>query len=139
MLVGTGVFIVQDNEILLMRRGPACSRGAGCWALPGGMVEDGETIYQTAVREIKEELNFTIYQPEVVSASHIHNDILCVWMRTIPYYEWEQPKIMESNKCSELAWMSIPEIIKKIDWNRPEQWRWIPINDWLQWYSRIFR
>ncbi len=138
MLVGTGIFIVQDNEILLMRRGPACSRGAGCWALPGGMTEDGETLYQTAVREIKEELDITIDLIEVVSASHIHNDILCVWMRGEISFDGIA-RIMEPYKCSELAWMSIPEVIKKIDFNRPEQSKWIPINDWLDWYSRIFK
>lgn len=102
------------------------------------MNEEPETIYQTADREAIEELDILLDNVEVISASHIHEDILCVWMRAdIPYYC--ETRIKEPDKCSELAWMTMPEVIKRIDFSRAEQDKWIPINDWLSWYSRIFK
>lgn len=49
----TGVSIVPmlpDGQIVLVRR-----RDNGKWALPGGMVDWGEDISTTALRELKEE------------------------------------------------------------------------------------
>src|SRR5438445_431491 len=40
----------EDGRILLARR-----RDNGLWTIPGGGMEPGETIAQTAVREVKEE------------------------------------------------------------------------------------
>ena len=45
--------IIKDNKILLIKR----TRGEfiGFWALPGGKIEHGEHVSETAVREIEEE------------------------------------------------------------------------------------
>lgn len=50
--------IRRGNEILLIQR--RYPPGKGKWALPGGVVEQGESPEQAAVREIKEELGIEI-------------------------------------------------------------------------------
>lgn len=58
-LVRTGVGIVIRNmggDILLERRSDN-----GLWGLPGGRVEPGESLLQTALREAKEETGLTIH------------------------------------------------------------------------------
>ncbi len=50
MIVGGGVFVCRDGEVLLQRR-----RDNGLWSLHGGSLEIGETIEQTARRELTEE------------------------------------------------------------------------------------
>jgi len=54
--LGVGVIIKgESTDILLERRSDN-----GMWGLPGGGVEPGETVMQTAVREVKEETGLDI-------------------------------------------------------------------------------
>ena len=53
----------EDNEILITQR-PMDVHLGGLWEFPGGKVEQGETIYQALVREIKEELTIDILSAE---------------------------------------------------------------------------
>ena len=49
---GSSAAVFRDGRILLIRR-----EDNGLWALPGGMVEVGETLAEAAVRELREEAN----------------------------------------------------------------------------------
>jgi len=61
-VVGVGVVVLRDGaagrEVLLIRRGRAPR--AGEWSIPGGKQEWGETVRETAHREIMEETGVTI-------------------------------------------------------------------------------
>lgn len=52
--ISTGVAVVKDGQILLVRRSIDDFLG-GYYELPGGGVDNGETIEQAAMREVKEE------------------------------------------------------------------------------------
>jgi 8-oxo-dGTP diphosphatase len=51
--VCVGAIAVDSDQILLIRRGQAPSRGY--WSVPGGRVEAGETLAEAVVRELREE------------------------------------------------------------------------------------
>ena len=57
-IAGVGAVIVQDGKILLVKRGvePAKNR----WSIPGGMVELGEKVRDTLIREVKEECGLNV-------------------------------------------------------------------------------
>ena len=57
-IVGVGVVVWRDDEVLLIERGKGPRTGS--WSLPGGMQELGETVRETAHREIKEETGVEI-------------------------------------------------------------------------------
>ena len=52
--VGATVVILKDDYILLNLRSDTHT-----WGIPGGAIELGETLEQTAARELKEETNLT--------------------------------------------------------------------------------
>ncbi len=52
--ISTGIAVVQDNKILMVRRAPG-DYLAGVFELPGGGVDEGESILDGALRELVEE------------------------------------------------------------------------------------
>jgi 8-oxo-dGTP diphosphatase len=53
-----GAIVIKDEKILLVKRLKAPHKDL--WAIPGGSVELGETLQETAEREIHEETGLTI-------------------------------------------------------------------------------
>lgn len=54
-IIASSALVKHNGKILLIKR--KYPPGIGKWALPGGVVEYGETIEQAALREVKEETN----------------------------------------------------------------------------------
>ncbi len=63
-IVGVGVIIVREGKILLERR--KNEPGRGKWSIPGGIVELGESLEQTVMRETWEETGLSVSDPEPV-------------------------------------------------------------------------
>jgi 8-oxo-dGTP diphosphatase len=53
-VLAASVAVIRDGRILLAARGKPPSEGL--YSLPGGMVEIGETLRETALRELREEV-----------------------------------------------------------------------------------
>lgn len=63
--VGVGAFITDAaGRLLLVKRLRAPE--AGCWGLPGGKVDFGERLVETAAREILEEVGLVIAVGELI-------------------------------------------------------------------------
>jgi mutator protein MutT len=58
IIVGVGVFIRENDKVLLVRR--SRDPGKGKWAIPGGRLRLGEKIRDAAIREIEEETGLKI-------------------------------------------------------------------------------
>ncbi|MDB5238547.1 MAG: 8-oxo-dGTP diphosphatase [Candidatus Kaiserbacteria bacterium] len=112
--VGIGVIIKNDrNEVLLGLR--MSSHGAGEWAFPGGHLEFGETVFETAKREVKEETDLDIDQFELVSVCdemrYIKSDNKhYLNLSILGHYTGGEPKNMEPHKCKEWKWFPLDQI-----------------------------
>lgn len=60
--------IVREGRVLAALRAPGRPL-AGCWELPGGKVEDGESDAAALVRELREELAATVEVQELLAVS----------------------------------------------------------------------
>jgi ADP-ribose pyrophosphatase YjhB (NUDIX family) len=62
LVVGSSAIVVDgQNRILLQRRSDS-----GNWALPGGAMDIGETLAESAIREVKEETGFDVQPRRIV-------------------------------------------------------------------------
>ena len=63
-VVGVGAIILDGDKILLEKR--KNDPGKGQWAVPGGLVDLGESTEQAVIREVKEETGLEVYEPRLV-------------------------------------------------------------------------
>lgn len=56
---GALAVVRHEGRLLMIRRSHTVKRAAGFWGLPGGVVEQGETPEEGAVRELMEEVNLS--------------------------------------------------------------------------------
>lgn len=73
-LVGVGAVIVQDDRVLLIRRGQPPLLGE--WSLPGGVLECGETLRDATIREVQEETGLIVETGEMLGVFErvVHSD-----------------------------------------------------------------
>lgn len=72
-LVGVGAVVVDDNRVLLVRRGTEPLRGH--WSLPGGVLELGESLTDGLIREVREETGIAVEPLELVELlDRIHRE-----------------------------------------------------------------
>jgi 8-oxo-dGTP pyrophosphatase MutT (NUDIX family) len=55
IMVGAGVLLLRDGQVLLQRR-----KDNGLWGFPGGSLEPGESLEEAAIRETYEETGLVI-------------------------------------------------------------------------------
>ena len=102
--VGIGVLIENNaGEVLLgLRQG---SHGEGEWCFPGGHLDFGETIFETAKREVKEEVDLDVDEFEFISVTdemrYIEEGKHYVGLGVKATYNGGTPKLMEPEKCKE--------------------------------------
>jgi 8-oxo-dGTP diphosphatase len=63
-IIGVGAIIIQDERVLLVKRAHPPIQGQ--WSIPGGALEIGELVRETAVREAREETGLIVEPGELL-------------------------------------------------------------------------
>lgn len=114
LFVATVCFPIRGNEILLAKK--KMKIGKDCWNGYGGGVEEGETLTETAVRELKEESGIETFEDGLIKIAvmDFYNQKTdgSVFTARVHFYtvsEWEG-ECHESIEMAEPTWFPINEI-----------------------------
>lgn len=111
--VGIGVMIKQGNRVLLGHRANSYKDTGGIyepdsWTFPGGKQEYGETAFEGAAREVKEETNLDISELSVFGVSDdIQPGKHYVTIQVIANKFSGELKVMEKTKQDEWRWFDL--------------------------------
>jgi len=112
-VVGVGAIILEGGKILLEKR--KSTPGEGKWAVPGGLIELGETVERAVIREVKEETGLDVASPRLVDVvDYISLDekgavkyhfIILDYLVTVKGGE-----LKAASDAAELRWVPISEV-----------------------------
>jgi 8-oxo-dGTP diphosphatase len=98
--------IERDGKYLICRR-PQHKRHGGLWEFPGGKFEAGETLEETAVRELREELD--VMPSSIGSVAFRHREPGSPFqIEFVPLTIAGQPRALEHE---EMRWATLSELL----------------------------
>ncbi len=114
-ILGIGAVIVCNGKILLEKR--KGEPGRGKWSIPGGLVELGETVEQTVMREIREETGLDVEKPELID---VVNYIIVDGNSRVKYHfvmidyfvKLRGGTLKAADDAAELKWVPLGEVEK---------------------------
>lgn len=121
--VTSDAVVVQSGHILLVQRDAA--PGEGQWALPGGFVNQTETVEECAIRELREETKLKVPAPVLkgsIKASKVFDypgrslrgrTITNAFLIELP--PGELPKVKGSDDARKAKWFTIDEAFRMND------------------------
>ena len=114
-IVGVGAVVVCDGKILLEKR--KNEPGKGKWSIPGGLVELGENVEQTVIREVKEETGLEVEKPEhidvVGNVIKDENGEIKYHFVIIDYFvKLKGGTLKAASDAEELRWVTFDEVEK---------------------------
>ena len=117
--IGVVAAIIKQGDMIL-----ATQRGygeyAGGWEFPGGKVEQGETLEQAIVREIREELGAAIAIDKLVTVVdydyetfhlHMHCFLCHVASGRLELYEHMAARWLDEANIDSVGWLPADEIV----------------------------
>ena len=118
--VGVGVVVWQDDEILLVRR--ARPPRMGEWSIPGGGQDLGETVFEAAIREVREETGVTVRPTNLVTvvdsilrddegAPQFHYTLIEISA------EWVAGEAIAASDVSDVCWVKPAAASKLVKWD----------------------
>lgn len=108
----------KNNKILFARRANTGWMD-GLWSLPGGCLEDNESMAHAIAREAQEELAITI-DPQNIKLFHIQHTNKDKLGFYFIVREWQgDPINNEPAECSEVGWLDIDNLPEDVnEWTR---------------------
>ena len=103
------VYVKKDRKILMVQENKEGIKGK--WNMPAGKLEDGETIIEAAIREVKEETNINVAIKGLIA---VQETVSSLGQLLILYFlgEYKSGTIKyDKQEISDVKWMSEKEIL----------------------------
>lgn len=102
----------KENEILFIQRSFKKKTLPGSWSFPSGTVEEGENIFETAIREANEELDIEI-EPNEILATHDLPEFSVRLLFILCNIIKGNPIIKEPKEIEKFEWMKFQDFFDK--------------------------
>ncbi|MFY7921159.1 MAG: nucleotide triphosphate diphosphatase NUDT15 [Gemmatimonas sp.] len=104
--IGVAVIVRRGDTVLLGRR-RSTSHGDGVWQFPGGHLEWGESVFDCARREAREETGLDVVvdgQGPWTNDRFVREDTHYVTLFVLTHSDNGEPQRCEPDKCDEWRW-----------------------------------
>jgi len=111
LITSVYLILIKDSKILLQRRFNTGYED-GNYSLPAGHLDDGESITQALVREVKEEIDLDLKAEDIKLVHIMHrkeSDIRVDLFFTTKKYEGKF-RNAEPDKCDDLSWFPLDNL-----------------------------
>ncbi|MCD9025444.1 NUDIX hydrolase [Cohnella silvisoli] len=107
-IVSAAAIVINDKNELLLIKGPR--RG---WEMPGGQVEEGESLTHAAIRETKEESGIDI---EIIKFCGIFQNVGNSICNTLFLAKPIGGELIQTSESLESGFFPIEEALKRVEW-----------------------
>ncbi|XP_010466999.1 PREDICTED: nudix hydrolase 6 [Camelina sativa] len=123
--IGVGAFVLNKNtrEVLVVQEIDGHFKGTGVWKLPTGVINEGENIWEGALREVEEETGIKTKFVEVLAFRESHQAFL--ERKTDLFFLCELEPItfeikIQDSEILAAKWMPIEEYVNQ-PWNQKKE------------------
>jgi 8-oxo-dGTP diphosphatase len=111
VIVDVNLILVRGNEILLGRRRNT-SFASGCYSLPAGHLELGESVITALIREAREEIGICVEPEDVKFVQLMHNSYgIGRFAVFFEVKDWQGEVVnREPDKCDDLRWFPLADL-----------------------------
>ena len=113
LIAGASVLVHKDGKLLLQKR-----KDNGCWCYHGGCIELGETVEETAKRELFEETGLTANKLELLGVfsgkdlqyTYPNGDMVSIVDIAYLCEEFSGSILPQTDETSDLRWFEIDQL-----------------------------
>ena len=118
-IAAVGALVWRGDRILLIRRGNPPRRGE--WSLPGGGQDLGETVFEAARREVREETGVDVKITKLVDVIDFmdrdaNGGVRYHYTLIDVLAEYISGEAKADEDADEAAWFSLDEALKMVSW-----------------------
>jgi len=123
--IGVGVVVLRGRETVLVRRSQPPRQGQ--WSLPGGLQELGETVFETASREVAEETGLVVRALGLIDVIDLierdpDNQAVRYHYTLVDVAAcWESGGAQAATDAADVAWTDVDDIARFGLWSETER------------------